>query len=134
MQDSLFGQVDVDDEKGEALGSAGFARFQRVDPAASLQLGEQAARTLVAQQVAEVALGLGLVVLPQVGNRERDVQLANVFDGHDAALDLELVGAERVLLPLGRRYVLVLHAIEQTDAQLLQIVQRFYDRDNNNNE
>ena len=49
------------------------------------------------QQVADVALRLGLVVVAQVRNGEGDVELADVLDGHDAAADAQLLGAERVL-------------------------------------
>ncbi len=75
------------------------------------------------EQVADVALRLGLVVVAQVRNGEGDVELADVLDGHDAAADAQLLGAERVLVPLGRRHVLVGHVLEQFHHQAFQLVQ-----------
>ena len=45
--DALLGQVDVDDKEAESFGAALLAAHQVVHPAAGLQLGQQAARTLV---------------------------------------------------------------------------------------
>ncbi len=44
---SLLREIHVDDEESEALGAALLAAHQVVHPAAGLQLGQQAPRTLV---------------------------------------------------------------------------------------
>ena len=45
--DALLGQVDVDDKEAESFGAALLTAHQVVHPATGLQLGQQAARTLV---------------------------------------------------------------------------------------
>ena len=60
-----------------------------------------------------------------VGHWESDVQITNILDWNDETFHLQLIRSERVLLPLGRRYVLVLYSSKQVAAQLLQFIKGF---------